>query len=427
MYSIVYQKNSNELLYIGTQFGVMYKDKTMSEWQIYGSGFPKTQAHHLHINYNQRQLRVASYGRGIYEANLLGETKGDCDAPKDLTVISANSSSIQLGWSRVLNSKNYYVSYKKTTENNWKSIPNLTTNVVSIDNLAKDTEYDISVSVTCNDESTERTSFRASTTMNDSGLINGGIYEIKSALPSHRNLDVAGGGTGNAANVHIWGDTNTNNQRWIARELEGGHFAFSPVHAPSKALDVQGRGTVNETNIHIWDFSADNPAQQWKVEQTDNKYYTLSPSYVLDKSLDVHYAIDENGRNVQIWENNNSIAQKWIFEYIGQSSSGIVQNQNTVSSVQVYPTNTNKETTIFPIPAKDFFTINFKKPLKNKHLKINLINNIGVIIKDEKINSLRHSSTVDIETNSLATGIYTLLIQDDQGKQVHLQQILIRR
>ncbi|OQX77061.1 MAG: hypothetical protein B6D64_08830 [Bacteroidetes bacterium 4484_276] len=68
--NIVYQYGSNDVLYIATDAGVYYKDASMDHWEEYGN-FPHVRVTELKINYCQGKLRAATFGRSLWEADLL--------------------------------------------------------------------------------------------------------------------------------------------------------------------------------------------------------------------------------------------------------------------------------------------------------------------------------------------------------------------
>ena len=72
--TIVYDKNSSEGLYIGTQTGVFYKNSTMNNWVIYNTGLPVVDVRELEIFYSanpvNNRLVAATYGRGLWRTVL---------------------------------------------------------------------------------------------------------------------------------------------------------------------------------------------------------------------------------------------------------------------------------------------------------------------------------------------------------------------
>ncbi len=74
---IVYDKNTNEGLYIGNKTGIFYKEAAMSDWVAYISGLPTVDVRELDIYYDTNNagnnlLKAATYGRGLWESDLMG-------------------------------------------------------------------------------------------------------------------------------------------------------------------------------------------------------------------------------------------------------------------------------------------------------------------------------------------------------------------
>ena len=67
---IVFQNNSYDALYLGTDIGVFYRDSTMNQWMAYSNGLPNTIVSELEIQESTGKLRAATYGRGLWETDL---------------------------------------------------------------------------------------------------------------------------------------------------------------------------------------------------------------------------------------------------------------------------------------------------------------------------------------------------------------------
>lgn len=67
---IVYQNGSSDGLYIGTDFGVYYRDATLTDWVPYGNNLPNVIVSDMEIFYAGQKLRAATYGRGIWEVDV---------------------------------------------------------------------------------------------------------------------------------------------------------------------------------------------------------------------------------------------------------------------------------------------------------------------------------------------------------------------
>jgi photosystem II stability/assembly factor-like uncharacterized protein len=76
---LIYQKNSaKNRLYLGMDAGIYYLDDNHSDWQLFTDGLPIVQARDFEINYKTNLLRVGTYGRGIWETEMV------CDNDDDL-------------------------------------------------------------------------------------------------------------------------------------------------------------------------------------------------------------------------------------------------------------------------------------------------------------------------------------------------------
>ena len=50
--------------------GVYYTDSSQTGWTPYSTGLPNVIANDLSVNYGNYKIRVATYGRGVWECNL---------------------------------------------------------------------------------------------------------------------------------------------------------------------------------------------------------------------------------------------------------------------------------------------------------------------------------------------------------------------
>jgi PKD repeat protein len=63
---VIHQKNTANI-YVGTDIGVFYKDTNSAVFVPYGTGLPNVVVTDLDIQYTLNRLRVATYGRGLWE------------------------------------------------------------------------------------------------------------------------------------------------------------------------------------------------------------------------------------------------------------------------------------------------------------------------------------------------------------------------
>lgn len=87
--SVLMDNSEGNTIYAGTLKGVYYKDDTMTDWEVFGNGLPRCQIRELEIHYHSKKLRVATYGRGVWEIPIFssGETPVVyCDSQGDSVV-----------------------------------------------------------------------------------------------------------------------------------------------------------------------------------------------------------------------------------------------------------------------------------------------------------------------------------------------------
>lgn len=69
---VTYVEDNSGGLYVGTDAGVFYKDKNMTNWVAFNSGLPNVIVNELEINYVNLKMRAGTYGRGVWESDLFG-------------------------------------------------------------------------------------------------------------------------------------------------------------------------------------------------------------------------------------------------------------------------------------------------------------------------------------------------------------------
>jgi hypothetical protein len=62
--------NSNDDIYVGTDFGVYYKNASMNDWVPFDNNMPHVIVDELEVNYVSNTIRAATYGRGLWESPL---------------------------------------------------------------------------------------------------------------------------------------------------------------------------------------------------------------------------------------------------------------------------------------------------------------------------------------------------------------------
>ena len=141
---VVYQNNTDDLIYVGTDMGVYYKDNSSSNWTAYDSNLPNTIVKELEIYYDDAnptnsRLRAATYGRSVWETPL-ASSGNVCSIPTGLNVTNMTNTSAKLNWSNVEGALNYDVKYKKVSGSSWTTY-NTSSLYKNISGLTTSTDY----------------------------------------------------------------------------------------------------------------------------------------------------------------------------------------------------------------------------------------------------------------------------------------------
>lgn len=113
---LVYDKNSNEGLYVGNESGVFYKDATLSNWTAFSNGLPIVSVRELEIYYDasnaaNNRLKAATYGRGLWQSDLI---ESGIINPSVFAATPASTTQINLSWTKNANNNNVMVAWSST-------------------------------------------------------------------------------------------------------------------------------------------------------------------------------------------------------------------------------------------------------------------------------------------------------------------------
>lgn len=70
--SVVIDHSDASNIYVGAEIGVYTKPMSGNSWTLYNSGLPNMAVRELEISYGSNTLRAATWGRGLWEYNLVG-------------------------------------------------------------------------------------------------------------------------------------------------------------------------------------------------------------------------------------------------------------------------------------------------------------------------------------------------------------------
>ncbi len=94
---LVFDDTSSNGLYLGMQSGVYYTNDNLSSWVPFSTNLPRVQTTDLEIHYATRKIRVATYGRGIWESDLYDKNTEEINPPSALES-QVNEKDVTLTW-----------------------------------------------------------------------------------------------------------------------------------------------------------------------------------------------------------------------------------------------------------------------------------------------------------------------------------------
>jgi hypothetical protein len=146
--SIVVDNTTDERLFVGMNIGVFTYSNAFPSWSTLTDNLPLVDINELDIQHNASLLRVATYGRGIWETSSIINT--NCTTPSAINVIAVNSYSATLNWNIVSGAYDYTVEYKLSTDTTWLlASSSVGGNTYTITGLADTSIYDCRVQANC--------------------------------------------------------------------------------------------------------------------------------------------------------------------------------------------------------------------------------------------------------------------------------------
>ena len=152
-----------------------------------------------------------------------------------------------------------------------------------------------------------------------------GSYEIVN-VNSGKALDVRNGVAENNAIVQQYSRNNSQAQRWFIRDSGAGYYLQSAIG--NWVLDLSGGNTADGAAIRL--YAPNGTASQLFVVSSSDVNIATGVSMIItsvaNKKLvtDVMSASTANGARVQLYSSNNTNAQKYRFESIGNGTYKIV-------------------------------------------------------------------------------------------------------
>lgn len=113
---LLYVEGSNDEVIIGTDFGVFYRDASLSDWVSYNTGLPNVIVSHLDIHYGTMKLRAGTFGRGLWETDLPIATSLPVDLLYFTGKYNSENSTNDLQWTTASEKNCHYFDVMKSAD-----------------------------------------------------------------------------------------------------------------------------------------------------------------------------------------------------------------------------------------------------------------------------------------------------------------------
>jgi hypothetical protein len=378
---IVFKKNSPGAVYVGMDFGVYYRELSMSSWIPYNTGLPNVWVNDMEIYYPTNKLRAATFGRGIWETDLYSQpgvvptaffstTSSTICAGNSVSFFDA-SSNTPTAWSWTFTGGNPgAASVKNPPSVTYTAVGAYPVSLVATNSVGVSTPYTTTVYVI-------NTPTSVSTT---TGTCAG----------QNKNLTV----TSNASNI-IW---------------QGGQTGFTASFGPTVT-------TVYTYTVYTGACQSTGTATMTVGSAPPTPSFTQLGN-ILTSSSSTNYQWYLNGspipgvttQTIDISLYGAGYYSVWVDNGSGcQASSSVVYITPTnASQISAY-----NGTEISPNPAYEVLNITFKSVL-HSDISFTVINSLGQSIRSGKIKSGTTEKT-SIDLDGVANGLYTLNLYSASG------------
>jgi len=406
---LVFDDTTANGLYVGMQSGVYYTNDTLDSWIPFSTNLPRVQTSDLEIHYPTRKIRVATYGRGIWEADLFdeGTDTDEINPPSELTS-QINQNDVTLTWTDNSNNENGFT-IERSSGNLFERIDYVGTGVTNyIDKNVADGIYSYRVRAYDVDSYSNYSNLiqvEVGTIVNPPDIIDNCegcvVYDTNSEETTNADhaKEKAADGDPNTYWHSNWYDDNTSHPHFIAIDLG--------VSRDLVGFSYQGRqtgttGMVKDYILFGWDGNAWIQLSAGTFQKSTLKqiveFDTFNCRYLYFRALS---EVDDKR-----WA---SVAEFTVRYNTSEQTDIMPAIQNTDTTPPLVDLTDFDGIKVFPIPFTDKIIIDGISSKKTAR-SIQLIGSNGAVQK-AKVSINGKQATID--TQKLAKGFYILKMQKD--------------
>ncbi|MCC6721586.1 MAG: T9SS type A sorting domain-containing protein [Bacteroidia bacterium] len=428
--TVVVDETDSEDVYVGMNVGVYHRNKITNNWTQYGTGLPLVAINELEIQEKSAKLRVATYGRGLWETDLI--SKVPCEKPVGLKSIIYGLNKVELVWNKSNTAVNYTLEYKSSDSLNWKNISNISDTLVLLQNLTAGTSYLWRVRSNCPSWSdftidsfvTPENCKNINAIVADSTSINfalitwdniGALNYLVEYKKSSSSTWISLGNTSlnNISITGLKGFTEYDVRIKPICKYDSGTYALGSFTTESCSMGsgLQNRNLTSNSVTLYWDKIVE--ADEYNIE------LKKTVSSVWEKSINTYDTFLNITGLIQLTEYD------WKLKPICSNAETFSSFKTKKNTASISEKNINRKISVSPVPAKDFLIYSFfaEKDMKTAEIIVNDV--LGKELVFKTINCKYGEVKEKLNIGNLGNGIYYLTIKTDNV--VLVQKFIIER
>lgn len=146
------------------------------------------------------------------------------------------------------------------------------------------------------------------------GVLDDGVYVVRSAANASFALDCQNGGTANGTPIQLYESNGTEAQAFLVSHDEKGYVTLANVKS-GRVVDVPWGLAASGSGLHVYDANG-TAAQKW-IAVPDGEGVRLVCGLDRTLVLDLWAAHAVNGGTIQLYASNGTAAQRWTFDKVG--------------------------------------------------------------------------------------------------------------